>query len=679
MKKTISAILAVILIISAAQFVVLVANNTVSAAPEALNLSEIVVAVNGDTSGKLASGTVVSSVLASNDTTAEKEIMLVTALYLNGRLVALKTDGTSIASTASATLTTTHTITGSALGYELRNMVWDSAASMQPYTERVVNTIHGRVVPGVPVKPVHESAPIGDIRPTITRVMMEIGSNDMYVNNVKTTAVMPYKNAGVVRVSYKALTPLGAAADWNGVSGELTLTKDGVITKLKVADTTAYINGKPVTLEHRMESSGGDAMIPLDFAAQCVSADAAEYADGRVSLVCRQLGEAYGVDISKLSDCKNMILAKIMRNGERFENITFSGKNYWEQDMFPEGTDEDGLFKSRSNPGWIAGFYTGLNYICYGWSGEQRYIDHAHRVFDTLEYFLYNNPKQYYHDVGFTFMLSSYEDYLVSGSADSRNAVIYAADLLKARVNEPTGYIAAWQPWNPADTTDSFGQSNKYRMIVDTMCNIPILFTATELTGDDAYKDAAARHAKVTQQYLVRGDFTTPHTFWFNAAGNPVREATHQGAYDASCWARGQSWVINGMAYAYLQTGDESFLQTAKDCADTYFMMTDTDLIPRWDLVYTNNTSKPKDTSAAAITACGLLDIWEATGDEFYKDTAYNIWLVLYDYYSTKDDAAHEGILNEAVGNMPGGTNITVSIIYGDYYFALLTQRFLEM
>ena len=381
----------------------------------------------------------------------------------------------------------------------------------------------------------------------------------------------------------------------------------------------------------------------------------------------------------KLNDCKNMILAKIMRNGDRFENVKFPGKNFPDIDMFPEATDEDGLFKSRSHPGWIAGFYTGLNYICYGWSGEQRYIDHARRVFDTLEYFLYNKPTQYYHDVGFTFMLSSYEDYLVSDSADSKKAVIKAADLLKARVNEPTGYIGAWDPWDPNDLTDKFGHSNRYRMIVDTMCNIPILFTASELTGDNAYKDAAVRHARLTQQYLVRGDFTTPHTYSFDAAGNPIKERTHQGAYDSSCWARGQSWVVNGMAHVYMKTGDKSFLQTSKDCADTYFMMTDTDLIPRWDLVYTNDKKQPKDTSAAAITACGLLDIWEATGDAFYKDTAYSIWLVLYDYYSTKDDAAHEGILNEAVGNKPGGSNITVSLIYGDYYFALLTQRFLDM
>jgi len=677
MKKILAAILAIALVVLALQFVA-------CAAPNAVNISEIIVAVNGDTSGKLTSGAVVSSVTVSNNTASGQDATLVSALYLNSTLVALETDYKPFAAAASDTLTTTHTLLGNAQGYELRNMVWDNVVSMKPYVAKVVNNSHGRVIPGVQVKAVHDSAPIGDITPAITRVMLKINSTTMNVsknNNVSgtnSTVAMPYKNDGVVRVSHEALVPFGAVVDWNNSSGDLTVTKDGVVTTLKRGSTDMYVDGEKTTIAYQVESSESKAMIPIETAAQITGAEAAEYADGRVSLVLRQASAPYGIDYVKLNECKDLILTKLARNGARF-NEELKDADFPYNDMFPEATNDEGLFKTRDWPGWIAGFYTGLNYICYNWSEDQQYINNAKKVFDTLEHFLYNKPTQYYHDLGFTFMLSSYEDYLVTGDQHAKDVVIKAADVLKARVNEPVGYIAGWDPWDPTDLSDKFGQSNRYRLIVDTMCNVPILFTATELTGNSVYEDVATRHIRLTQQYLVRPDFTTPHTYAFDAAGNPKGQKTHQGASDTSCWARGQSWVINGMAHAYLKTGDESFLQTSKDCADTYFMMTDTDLISRWDLIYTNNKSEPKDTSAAAITACGFMDIWEATGDEFYKDNAYKIWSVLYDYYSTKDDSDHEGIIHEAVGNKPGNSNITVSIIYGDYYFAQLTQRFLDL
>jgi len=518
---------------------------------------------------------------------------------------------------------------------------------------------------GEPTKAIGESAPVEGIVPKITRIMLQIDGDKMSVGGAENTVIAPYEIGGVTMVPLRALSEaLDAEVQWDGETRGITITMDGIDIKLTVDSAEAFVNGKKKALMRAPELANDTTMIPLRFVSENFGADVAYYPeDRRISVVFRKGAAVSKMDFAKLEACKDMILTKTLKNGERFGG------------SFPEGTNKDKQYNLMRAPGWVGGFYTGLNYICYNWSGKRKYADNAKAVFDTMKWYLDERPEYYHHDLGFTFTLSYYQDYLATGSKKSKQTTIDAAEVMLARMNYPAGYIQAWEVWGD----DAFAFNNAHRMIVDTMCNIPLLYIATELTGDSKYADAANTHAKTTQQYLVRDDFTTTHTFVFDKDGNSLFQQQFQGAYDASCWARGQSWVINGMACAYLQTGDESFLQTAKDCADTYFMMTDTDLIPRWDLAYKGRKSEPKDTSAAAITACGLMDIWEATGDEFYKDSAYKIWEVLYDYYSTKDDKADEGLIREAVGHKPGGSNITCSLIYGDYYFALLTQRLLAL
>ena len=85
--------------------------------------------------------------------------------------------------------------------------------------------------------------------------------------------------------------------------------------------------------------------------------------------------------------------------------------------------------------------------------------------------------------------------------------------------------------------------------------------------------------------------------------------------------------------------------------------------------------SEPLDSSAAGIIACGMMQIYDATGDSFYYEAAKRLFRTLYEKYSTKDDPKNDGLILHATGHKPNKQNIDVSLIYGDYYFAELTQR----
>lgn len=153
--------------------------------------------------------------------------------------------------------------------------------------------------------------------------------------------------------------------------------------------------------------------------------------------------------------------------------------------------------------------------------------------------------------------------------------------------------------------------------------------------------------------------------------------AIPMGGAGDSYWARGQGWAISGFAMAYRFTDDKSFLDTSIGLAKKLFELNEENYIPRWDMVFKGRRNVPRDTSAASIIANGLMEIYDATGIDEYKEYAYNILVELYKNYSTRYEDKTEGIITEATGHMPRGINVNVSLVYGDYYFVELLCRIL--
>jgi len=501
-----------------------------------------------------------------------------------------------------------------------------------------------------------------NVRPDITKMIFYVSSDEANINLNKVKITPPYKNEnGTVFVPLKVLCDnLGAEAKGDSLDTGIEIKSTDSAVLVLIDKSSITVNGKTVSGVDAHETVDGETMVPIETVAAALGAEVRYDAEkDRVIVDKRRIRKNWQVNNAMLDEIKAFVLKKTAENAPTYKR------------QIPHATDENGKYKLMDNPGWVAGFYTGLNYICYDWSGDEKYVGYAKEVFPMLKNYLRIKPEFYHHDLGFTFMLSYYRDYLLNGTESSKKVVIDAADVLMGRFTD-AGYIRGWNVWGD----DEFARNNQYRMICDSMCNILILFTASELTGDKKYYDAAVSQADLTIKYLIRDDFTTTHTFLFYPDGSPRGEQQYQGAYDTSCWSRGHAWVINGMAQAYKYTKDERYLQAAKDLADTYLLMTDDDLIPHWDFVYKGNDGEPRDASAAAIIACGLCDIYDATDDEFYKDTAYKILCELYVNYSSSDEPDNQGLINHATGNKPQHQNIDVSLIYGDYYFAQLTDRF---
>ena len=149
----------------------------------------------------------------------------------------------------------------------------------------------------------------------------------------------------------------------------------------------------------------------------------------------------------------------------------------------------------------------------------------------------------------------------MSGPGD---AALAAADHLMTRVLEPAGIIQAW-----GDLDDP---RQRGRTIIDSLMNTPLLFWASQTTGDDALRRRGPPARRQLREHILRPDDTTFHTFyWDPATGAPLRGETEQGSADDSCWARGQAWGIYGFSLNHRHTGDPALLVAAQRCAD-YFL-----------------------------------------------------------------------------------------------------------
>ncbi len=343
--------------------------------------------------------------------------------------------------------------------------------------------------------------------------------------------------------------------------------------------------------------------------------------------------------------------------------------------LFPDDTTTNNVYQPRrprggqplgSNFDWTPGFWTGMLWLAYELTGDERYRQGAEQQLpsyvDRLDRKIYVNT----HDLGFLYTLSCVAPWRLTGNPTAREAALAAADLLMVRYLDTTGIIQAW-----GDLDDP---QQRGRAIIDSLMNMPLLYWATEVSGDGRCAAAARRHAAQLREYMARPDNTTYHTFyWDPATGAPLGGKTAQGYADDSCWARGQAWAIYGFALNYRHTEDPALLHAASACADYFLAHLPADYVPYWDLVFTDGSSEERDSSAAAIAVCGLQEIihWLPDGPqrERYAAAAGTILASLAENYATCSHPESNALILHGVYGKPQGSGVDEGNLWGDYFY----------
>ncbi|KAJ2904060.1 uncharacterized protein MKZ38_008871 [Zalerion maritima] len=215
------------------------------------------------------------------------------------------------------------------------------------------------------------------------------------------------------------------------------------------------------------------------------------------------------------------------------------------------------------------------------------------------------------HDMGFMIQPSLRRRWELFNHAPSLSAVITAAQSLYSRYDPRVGAIRSWDVLMQ-DGVRIDDMEEDFLVIVDSMCNLDLLFYAAAYLGDDRpgsaggnaadgpeLREAAVRHAKVVKYTLLREEkrpssspssassapsassatvpgstpfYSSAHVANFHPPTASLKSLrTAQGYSPASTWARGQAWGILGFSQTYAWTKDPEFLDAAAGMAE-YFI-----------------------------------------------------------------------------------------------------------
>jgi unsaturated chondroitin disaccharide hydrolase len=332
--------------------------------------------------------------------------------------------------------------------------------------------------------------------------------------------------------------------------------------------------------------------------------------------------------------------------------------------QFPHASVK-GSYVLESAYWWTAGFWPGLLWLIYRETKDEQFRSIA----EQCELQLDQVVTDYYkldHDIGFMWTLTSVARYKLLQADDAKRRGLLAANLLAARFNVKGNYIRAWNPWGE-------GEDNSGLAIIDCLMNLPLLYWASEVSGDPRYKHLAIEHADTVLKHFIRPDGSVYHIIRFDAhTGERIDALGGQGFAPESAWSRGASWAIYGMALSYQYTGEERYLQAAKRVAHFFIAQLPEDHVPHWDFRLPPDITQYRDTSAGACAACGLLliaDQVDPVEASSYRRAGEAILHSLYENYGAWDNEQEEGLVLHGTSHYPEGKNVDVPLIYGDYFF----------
>ncbi|MEV2477281.1 glycoside hydrolase family 88 protein [Paenibacillus larvae] len=346
------------------------------------------------------------------------------------------------------------------------------------------------------------------------------------------------------------------------------------------------------------------------------------------------------------------ICGKLGRQLEKFGN------------RFPSSCATNGKYRLKDNDDWTNGFWTGMLWMAYEYSKDNTFRDAALQNIQSFQQRLELNLVLDHHDIGFLYTLSVGAGHKIMQDPMLLKVLVAAAEKLAARYQEKGRFIQAW---------GRLDDPNEYRLIVDSLMNLPLLFYTSDKTGVPKYREIAESHFRTLISTIVREDASTYHTFFFHPEnGMPAYGATHQGYSDNSCWARGQAWVVAGLPLVYRYSPYDQFAVLYEDIANYFLTHLPDDIVPYWDLSFDAGSNEPRDTSALAIAVCGLLET-AAFSKGAYREKLVRVSIgmlsVLRNGWTSKEHPDMEGILLHGIYAYAEGKGMDEPNLWGDYFY----------
>lgn len=328
------------------------------------------------------------------------------------------------------------------------------------------------------------------------------------------------------------------------------------------------------------------------------------------------------------------------------------------------------FYSPAPNEQWTNGFWTGELWLAWEHTGEDTLKEAALRQVNSFYERITKGIRTETHDLGFLYSPSCVAAYKLTGDETAKKAALLAAKKLKERFHEKGRFI---QAWGAMDNRDN------YRLIIDCLLNLPLLYWASQTTGAPEFANAAKAHVETALKVIIRPDWSTYHTYYFDPdTGAPLRGVTHQGYSEDSAWARGQAWGVYGIALSCHYTKNPEYIDLFRHVTGYFLEHLPSNLVPYWDLIFEEGSNEPRDSSASAIAVCGMLQMANYLPKEeakYYTGAAKRLLKALTVQCAANDPKTSNGQLLHGVYGRKTPYNdckdhgVNECNLWGDYFY----------
>lgn len=164
-------------------------------------------------------------------------------------------------------------------------------------------------------------------------------------------------------------------------------------------------------------------------------------------------------------------------------------------EQFPAETCVQGYYPLTENVEWTTSFWTGQLWLAWEMSGESKFREMAEKHVRSFGLRIAGRHDTNTHDLDSSTRFPVWRRRL-TGNRDARGFSLMAAEALLERFHEKAQIIQAWGDLRDPDQAG--------RMIIDCNMNLPLLYWASEQTGDPRFANAAKAHVAQAAKYLIR-------------------------------------------------------------------------------------------------------------------------------------------------------------------------------
>ncbi|KAH6611853.1 Six-hairpin glycosidase-like protein [Boeremia exigua] len=451
---------------------------------------------------------------------------------------------------------------------------------------------------------------------------------------------------------------------------------------------------------------------------------------------------------SKASTVPELYSENIIAKAFRTAQVAIGALPFAFPEIVPQDAQADGAYSLREADFWTCGFFPGTLYLLlerlvrFPQSVQlhdaqiQRQALRSQlttlcRSWTEPIYGMKNRTDT--HDIGFIVMPALRLDWELFGNARSLDSIVEAAHSLATRYEPSAQAIRSWDLLKKKDI-EILDQTENMIVIIDSMCNLDLMYYAAHHAQEPRLADMATAHATTLLRSHLRPEpdvssskdayngqwYSTCHVANIDPrTGCLKRQLSAQGYAHESTWSRGQAWGILGYAETYMWTKNLSFLEACCGLAEYFLYRLETAPscvgtrgrhVPLWDFdAPIEDESNPlRDSSAGVIAANGMLILSQALTSIDrpalslrYRNAALRIVqdtldfalarekarLVSAPYQYVRAEESQPGVRFDGMLKFGTANNNSQArkryanhgLVYGDYYLVEFGNRLLRM